>query len=48
LLHFAFSSGGRRRSEVAGAEMGLLRTLPDGGFVYRLERGKTRQEGPSA
>ncbi|WP_313206931.1 site-specific integrase [Stenotrophomonas sp.] len=48
LLYFGFSSGGRRRSEVATAAMKNLRALPEGGFVYRLDVGKTLQSGPSS
>ncbi len=46
LLCFAFASGGRRRSEVAAATLAHLRPLPEGGFVYRLDQGKTLQDGP--
>lgn len=48
LLYFGFASGGRRRSEIAAADLADLRPLPEGGFVYRLERSKTQQAGPSA
>jgi len=48
LLYFGFTSGGRRRSEVAAATLAHLRTLPEGGFVYRLDQGKTLQDGPHA
>ncbi len=48
LLLFAFASGGRRRSEVAAARVAQLRALPDGGFAYYLDRGKTLQDGPKA
>jgi len=46
LLCFAFASGGRRRSEVAAATLAHLRPLPEGGFVYHLDQGKTLQDGP--
>ncbi|HFF3781554.1 tyrosine-type recombinase/integrase [Stenotrophomonas maltophilia] len=46
LLSFAFASGGRRRSEVAAATLDHLRALPEGGFVYHLDKGKTLQDGP--
>ncbi|WP_240196384.1 MULTISPECIES: site-specific integrase [Stenotrophomonas] len=46
LLYFGFASGGRRRSEVAAASLTHLRQLPDGGFVYHLDQGKTLQSGP--
>jgi len=48
LLSFGFASGGRRRSEVAAATLAHLRPLPDGGFVYHLDQGKTLQHGPRA
>jgi len=48
LLYFGFASGGRRRSEIAAADLADLRRLPDGGFVYRLEHSKTQQAGPGA
>ena len=47
LLCFGFASGGRRRSEVAAADLADLRPI-DGGYLYRLERSKTQQDGPSA
>ena len=47
LLCFAFASGGRRRSEVAVADLADL-TAIDQGFVYHLPYSKTRQAGPSA
>ncbi len=48
LLYFGFASGGRRRSEIAAADLADLRSLPEGGYVYRLEHSKTQQAGPSA
>lgn len=48
LLHFGFGSGGRRRSEIADADLADLRPLPSGGFVYWLERSKSEQAGPTA
>lgn len=48
LLSFAFSSGGRRRSEVAAADMRDLRRIGDKGYIYRLEHSKTQQEGVTA
>ena len=45
LLLFAWSSGGRRRSEVAGATMENLRKIPGRGYLYTLGRSKTNQEG---
>ena len=45
LLLFAWSSGGRRRSEVAQAEMRFLRRLAPGQFVYELLVSKTNQTG---
>lgn len=46
LLSLSFASGGRRRSEVAAATLAHLRPLPDGGFVYHLDQGKTLQAQP--
>lgn len=48
LLCFGFASGGRRRSEIAAADMTDLRALPEGGYVYWLGHSKTQQAGPSA
>lgn len=49
LLYFGFASGGRRRSEIAAAELADLRPLPERGFfIYRLEYNKTQQDSPSA
>ena len=48
LLYFGFASGGRRRSEIAAADLADLTRLPEGGFVYRLEHSKTQQAGPTA
>ena len=45
LLLFAWSSGGRRRSEVAGADMQFLRSLGDGSYSYELTHSKTNQAG---
>jgi integrase len=44
LLLFAWSSGGRRRSEVSSADMKFLRKIPQG-FVYTLAYSKTNQSG---
>lgn len=44
LLLFAFDSGGRRRSEVAGADRALLKKDGDG-FSYNLAFSKTNQQG---
>lgn len=44
LLLFAFASGGRRRSEVAGAVVENLTVVP-GGYLYRIPWSKTDQEG---
>lgn len=47
LLCFGFASGGRRRSEIAAADLrDLFRTGPTE-FVYRLEHSKTQQAGPT-
>lgn len=48
LLYFAFASGGRRRSEVAAADLHDLHKLLEGGYVYRLEHSKTQQAGVTA
>lgn len=48
LLCFGFSSGGRRRSEIAAADMRDLRRLGPSAFIYRLEHSKTQQAGVSA
>ncbi len=45
LLLFAFSSGGRRRSEVAGAVMENLTRVDENTYVYRLTHSKTEQAG---
>lgn len=44
LLLFAWSSGGRRRSEVAAADLQFL-TRKGSGFAYRLAHSKTNQSG---
>lgn len=45
LLLFAWASGGRRRSEVAGADISFLRRLGPGEFLYTLAFSKTNQAG---
>lgn len=45
LLLFTFSSGGRRRSEVASARIDNLVKVEDGAYVYRLTHSKTDQAG---
>lgn len=47
LLAFAFASGGRRRSEVAAAQLDRLRPLPgpEPQFIYELRHSKTNQAG---
>ncbi|WP_446719649.1 tyrosine-type recombinase/integrase [Hydrogenophaga sp. OTU3427] len=45
LLLFAWASGGRRRSEVAGAEMRFLKRQAPGVFTYELVFSKTNQAG---
>ena len=45
LLMFAFATGGRRRSEVAGAAMENLIDAGDGNYLYRLTHSKTDQGG---
>jgi len=44
LLLFAWASGGRRRSEIAGADMKFLKRVSDG-FTYTLAYSKTNQAG---
>jgi len=48
LLCFGFASGGRRRSEIAVADMRDLRKVGDDSYIYRLEYSKTQQEGVTA
>ncbi|MER2165814.1 site-specific integrase [Stenotrophomonas sp.] len=45
LLCFGFASGGRRRSEIAAADMRDLRKVGEDGYIYRLEYSKTQQTG---
>ena len=45
LLCFGFASGGRRRSEIAAADMRDLRKVGEEGYIYRLEHSKTQQAG---
>ncbi|CAN7782521.1 site-specific integrase [Variovorax sp. LjRoot175] len=45
LLLFAWSSGGRRRSEVAGASFENLRRADGGAFIYQLSHSKSNQAG---
>ena len=47
LLCFGFASGGRRRSEIAAADMRDLRRTGPQAFIYRLEHSKTQQAGPT-
>lgn len=47
LLLFAWSSGGRRRSEVTAATMENTRPSPDG-YTFTLGRSKTNQSGTDA
>ena len=44
LLLFAWASGGRRRSEVTGADMKFLKRVPEG-FLYALHHSKSNQAG---
>lgn len=48
LLCFGFASGGRRRSEIAAADMRDLRKASEDGYIYRLEHSKTQQSGAKA
>ncbi|PMQ03286.1 Tyrosine recombinase XerC [Dyella sp. AD56] len=45
LLCFGFASGGRRRSEIAAADLRDLRRTGDEAYIYRLEFSKTQQAG---
>ena len=45
LLLFAWSSGGRRRSEVTGAQMQFLKRVGPTDFFYTLAFSKTNQSG---
>ncbi len=44
MLLFAWGSGGRRRSEVAMAEMKDLVRTPEGNFIYNMPKSKTDQD----
>ena len=48
LLCFGFASGGRRRSEIAAADLRDLRKTGEDGYIYRLEYSKTQQAGVKA
>ncbi len=48
LLCFGFASGGRRRSEIAAADLRDLRRIGTLGYIYRLEHSKTQQAGVTA
>lgn len=48
LLCFGFASGGRRRSEIAAADMRDLRKVGQDSYIYRLEYSKTQQAGVTA
>lgn len=48
LLCFGFASGGRRRSEIAAADIRDLRRIGESGYLYRLEHSKTHQAGATA
>lgn len=48
LLCFGFASGGRRRSEIAAADMQDLRKTGEESYLYRLEHSKTQQAGVTA
>lgn len=45
LLLFGWSTGGRRRSEIADADMRCLKGCRDGEFSYELIHSKTNQSG---
>jgi integrase len=44
LLLFTWASGGRRRSEVAAADMKNLTPTPENGYTYNITKSKTDQE----
>ena len=48
LLCFGFANGGRRRSEIAAADLRDLRKVGEDGYIYRLEYSKTQQAGVKA
>jgi integrase len=48
LLLFAFASGGRRRSEVAGAVIENLEKINESTYLYHLTHSKTDQAGTEA
>ncbi|MBS0427019.1 MAG: site-specific integrase [Proteobacteria bacterium] len=45
LLLFAWSTGGRRRSEVASARIEHLQKVEEGSFIFTLGHSKTNQRG---
>jgi integrase len=45
LLLFGWASGGRRRSEIAGATLENLRKVGSRGYIYTLTYSKTNQDG---
>ena len=45
LLLFAWSSGGRRRSEISNADMQHLKKIGEGQYLYELAFSKTNQSG---
>lgn len=45
ILLFGFASGGRRRSEIAAADMSSLTRAGADAFLFRLEHSKTQQSG---
>lgn len=47
LLCFAFASGGRRRSEVAAADVADLHRVNEHTYIYRLVHSKSQQAGAS-
>lgn len=47
VLSFGFATGGRRREEIAGANIEDLDTVQEG-FIFRLARSKTDQKGDGA
>ena len=45
ILLFGFSTGGRRRTEIADATMEYLQECADGNYLYNLKHSKTNREG---
>lgn len=48
LLYFGFASGGRRRSEIAAAELKDILKIDDNTYTFAMHFSKTQQSGPQA